>query len=128
MSSEDTRRPFIARTVRSFGPLIIVAWLALTVLATLASVGWSWKSAIPALEHVAEKNSVSLIPSDAPAGIAMKRMGHLFKESDSDSSAMIVLEGQQPLGDDARAYYARLIQDLRNDPQHIEHVQDLWGD
>lgn len=128
MSVEDTRRPFMARTVRRFGPLIIVAWLAVTLLATLAAVGWSWKSAIPALEHVAEKNSVSLIPSDAPAGIAMKRMGHLFQESDSDSSAMIVLEGQESLGDDAREYYARLIQDLRNDPKHIEHVQDLWGD
>ena len=129
MSTEDTRRrPFIARTVRNLAPLIIVAWLAVTLLATLASVGWSWKSAIPALEHVAEKNSVSLIPSDAPAGIAMKRMGQLFKESDSDSSAMIVLEGQQSLGDDAREYYARLIQALKNDPKHIEHVQDLWGD
>lgn len=128
MSTEQIRRPFIARTVRSFGPLIIVAWLVAIVLATLSSVDWSWKSAIPALEHVAEKNSVSLIPADAPAGIAMKRMGKLFGESDSDSSAMIVLEGQQPLGEDTRQYYSGLIQALRNDPQHIEHVQDLWGD
>ena len=37
---------------------------------------------------------------------AMKHMGQVFKESDSDSSAMIVLEGQQPLGDDAHQYYA----------------------
>ncbi|MFN8042516.1 MAG: RND family transporter [Mycobacterium sp.] len=128
MSTEQTRRPFVARTVRKFGSLIIVGWLVVIVLATLASVDWSWKSAIPALEHVAEKNSVSLIPNDAPAGIAMKRMGKLFGESDSDSSAMIVLEGQQPLGDDTRDYYTRLIQDLRNDKQHVEHVQDLWGD
>ena len=128
MSTEQIRRPFVARTVRRFGSLIIVAWLAVIVLATLSSVDWSWKSAIPALEHVAEKNSVSLIAADAPAGIAMKRMGKLFGESDSDSSAMIVIEGQQPLGEDTRAYYARLIQDLRSDPQHVEHVQDLWGD
>ena len=127
-STEQIRRPFFARTVRRFGSLIIVAWLAVILLATLSSVDWSWKSAIPALEHVAEKNSVSLIPNDAPAGIAMKRMGKLFGESDSDSSAMIVLEGQQPLGDDAREYYAKLVQDLRSDKQHVEHVQDLWGD
>ncbi len=31
----------------------------------------------------------------------MTRVGKVFKESDSDSSAMIVLEGDQPLGDDA---------------------------
>ena len=57
----------------------------------------------------------------------MKRMGKLFGESDSDSSAMIVIEGNSRLGR-YRAYYARLIQDLRSDPQHVEHVQDLWGD
>ena len=36
------------------------------------------------------------------------RMGKDFKESDSDSFAMIVLEGQQPLGDDAHTYYAEI--------------------
>ena len=59
---------------------------------------------------------------------AMTRMGKDFKESDSDSFAMIVLEGQQPLGDDAHQYYAGLVRELRNDPKHVEHVQDLWGD
>ncbi len=39
---------------------------------------------------------------------AMMRMGKDFKESDSDSSAMIVLEGQQPLGDDAHNVLRRL--------------------
>ena len=56
------------------------------------------------------------------------RMGKDFKESDSDSFAMIVLEGQQPLGDDAHTYYAGLVRELRDDPKHVEHVQDLWGD
>ena len=55
-------------------------------------------------------------------------MGKAFKESDSDSFAMIVLEGRQPLGDDARTYYRGLVRKLRNDPKHVEHVQDLWGD
>ena len=59
---------------------------------------------------------------------AMTRMGKDFKESDSDSFAMIVLEGQQPLGDDAHQYYAGLVRELRDDPKHVEHVQDLWGD
>ena len=58
----------------------------------------------------------------------MKRMGKDFKESDSDSFAMVVLEGQQPLGDDAHTYYAGLVRELRADPKHVEHVQDLWGD
>ena len=49
---------------------------------------------------------------------AMTRMGKDFKESNSDSFAMIVLEGQQPLGDDAHRYYAGLVRELRNDPKH----------
>ena len=68
------------------------------------------------------------MPEDAPSVQAMKRMGQDFQESNSDSSAMIVLEGQQPLGEDAHQYYAGLVRELRNDPAHVEHVQDLWGD
>ena len=84
--------------------------------------------AVPSLEHVGQEHSVPLAPQDAPAVQAMKRMGKDFKESDSDSFAMVVLEGQQPLGDDAHAYYAELVRELRDDPKHVEHVQDLWGD
>jgi putative drug exporter of the RND superfamily len=58
----------------------------------------------------------------------MTRIGKDFKESDSDSYAMIVLEGHDPLGDDAHQYYAGLVRQLRDDPKHVEHVQDLWGD
>jgi RND superfamily putative drug exporter len=128
MSSEHSRPPFIARTIRRFALLIILAWLLLTVISTLASVGGKWSAAIPSLERVAEKHSVSLMPKDAPSVQAMRRIGQDFKESNSDSSAMIVLEGQQPLGEDAQQYYSGLVRDLRNDPKHVEHVQDLWGD
>ncbi len=55
-------------------------------------------------------------------------MGQKFKESDSDSFAMIVLEGQQKLGDDAHRYYNSLIRQLRDDPTRVQHVQDFWGD
>ncbi|MDH6195671.1 RND superfamily putative drug exporter [Mycobacterium frederiksbergense] len=126
--TENSRPPFIARTVRRYSPVIIVGWLTLVLVLTLASVGGDWSAAIPSLERVAEKNSVSLMPADAPSAQAMKRVGHNFEESDSDSFAMIVLEGQQPLGDDAHQYYSGLVRELRNDPKHVEHVQDLWGD
>ena len=45
--------------------------------------------------------------------IAMKHVGKVFEEFDSNSSVMIVLEGQQPLGDDAHKYYDELIDKLR---------------
>ncbi|PQM45851.1 Siderophore exporter MmpL4 [Mycobacterium talmoniae] len=119
MSAEHPRPPLIARVIRTLSPLIILAWIALVLVVTLA---------IPSLEEVGQEHSVSLSPQDAPSVQAMLRMGKDFKESDSDSFAMIVLEGQQPLGDDAHAYYAGLMRDLRDDPKHVEHVQDLWGD
>ncbi|MDG5481779.1 MMPL/RND family transporter [Mycolicibacterium gadium] len=128
MRNEHHRPPFIARTIRRFSLLIILGWLVMIVVSNLASVGWNWAAAIPSLEHVAERHSVSLMPEDAPSGQAMRRMGEKFEESSSDSSAMIVLEGEQPLGEDAQQYYSGLVTDLRNDPAHVEHVQDLWGD
>jgi putative drug exporter of the RND superfamily len=119
MSTERPQPPFIARTMRRFSLFIILAWVALILSVTLT---------VPSLEHVGQQHSVSLSPEDAPSVQAMKRMGKDFKESDSDSFAMIVLEGHQPLGDDAHNYYAGLVRELRDDPKHVEHVQDLWGD
>ncbi|AKS34807.1 RND family transporter [Mycolicibacterium goodii] len=128
MNVPQSRPPFIARTIRTFSPLIIVAWIVVVLVTNLASVGGDWKAAIPSLERVAEQNSVSLMPQDAPSARALMRMGQLFKESDSDSAAMIVLEGTDPLGEDAHEYYAKLVARLRTESKHVEHVQDLWGD
>jgi putative drug exporter of the RND superfamily len=119
MSTDRPRPPVIARTIRRFPLFIILAWVALTLIVTLA---------VPSLEQVGQGHSVSMSPKDAPSVQAMMRMGKDFKESDSDSFAMIVLEGQQPLGGDAHQYYAGLVRELRDDPKHVEHVQDLWGD
>src|SRR5215470_14084570 len=118
MSTERTKTPFTARMIRTLAPVIILAWVALTATVTFG---------VPWLETVGREHSVPLAPQDAPAVQAMQRMGKDFKESDSDSFAMLVLEGQQPLGDDAHRFYDRLIRDLRADPKHVEHVQDLWA-
>jgi len=98
---------------------IILGWLAVIVILTLA---------VPPLEVVGEAHSVSLVPKDAPSFEAMKRINTVFKEGNSDSTATIVLEGDQPLGDDAHRYYDGLIRKLRDDPKHVHNVQDFWGD
>jgi RND superfamily putative drug exporter len=41
---------------------------------------------------------------------------------------MVVLEGDQPLGDAAHKYYDGLIDKLEADTKHVQHVQDFWGD
>ncbi len=116
----STERPqLMARTIHRLSPLIVLAWVAFALTVTFA---------VPSLEQVGRLHSVPLNARDAPSVEAMTRMGKVFKESDSDSFAMIVLESQQPLGHDARTYYAELVRKLKNDSQHVEHVQDLWGD
>lgn len=88
-------RPRIASFIRRFSVLIILAWIVVAALATFA---------IPPLEVVEREHSVSLSPPDAPSVQAMKRMGEVFQESNSNSVAVLVLEGQEPLGDDAHRY------------------------
>ena len=51
-----------------------------------------------------------------------------FKEANSESTAMVVLEGQQPLGEAAHRYYNSLISQFEADPKHVQHVQNFWGD
>ena len=58
----------------------------------------------------------------------MMRIGKVFEEFDSDSSAMIVLEGDAPLGEDAHRFYDDMIAKLRADTKHVQHIQDFWGD
>ena len=57
----------------------------------------------------------------------MKQIGANFQEFDSDSTAMIVLEGDQPLGDEAHRYYDELVDKLEADTAHIQHVAGLLG-
>jgi RND superfamily putative drug exporter len=115
-------RQLVARTVRRFSVLIILAWLAIMGFLIIC---------VPPLEQVEHEHSVSLNPPDAPSLIAAKRATEDFEQSGqsgSGSLAMIVLEGQQPLGDDAHKYYDRLISQLKDDPQHVGHILDYWGD
>ncbi|OBI81550.1 RND family transporter [Mycobacterium sp. 1245805.9] len=119
MSTEVPQPPFVARMVRRFCVPIILGW---TAIALIVSVG------VPSLEHVAEERSVPMSPKDAPSVKAITRMGEDFKESDSDSFALIVLEGEQPLGDDAHKFYDSMIRQLEADTKHVQHVHDFWGD
>jgi len=112
-------RPLIARLIHKWAWPIIFFWLAVAALLSVF---------VPSLEDVGQAHSVSLSPADAPSYIAMKRIGQAFDEGNTDSSAMIVLEGNQPLGDDAHRYYDSMIRQLRADKKHVLSVQDFWGD
>ncbi|OQZ94010.1 hypothetical protein BST11_01400, partial [Mycobacterium alsense] len=104
--------------LHAFAVPIILCWIGIAVVLSLF---------VPSLEVVGQERSVSLSPNDAPSVVAMKRIGHAFNEGETDSAAMIVLEGDQPLGDDAHKYYDAMIRKLRQD-KHVLSVQDFWGD
>ena len=120
MSAHGTdSRTGIPRFIRAFAVPIILIWVAFTAAVNLL---------VPQVEKVGMANAISMSPQDAPAVIAAKRMGEKFGESTSDSIAMVVLVGEEPLGESAREYYNTLIGKFDADSKHVEHVHDFWGD
>ena len=119
LAPKPPERHAIPRLIRTFAVPVILIWIA--IIAVLNTV-------VPQLEIVGQQRSVSMSPDDAPSMIAMKRIGEVFQEGDSDSSAMIVLEGQEPLGQDAHEFYDKLIAKLREDTVHVQSIQDFWSD
>ncbi|MGE2835860.1 RND family transporter [Mycobacterium sp. SMC-4] len=112
-------RPLIPRLIRTFAVPIILIWIGVMAFLNVS---------VPQLEAVGEARAVSMSPDDAPSLISMKKVGELFEEGDSDSSVMIIFEGEQPLGDEAHAWYDELVDRLEADPRHVQSVQDFWSD
>ena len=113
-------RPLVARTIQRMAVPIILVWLGIVAALSIA---------VPSLEAVEQQHSVSLNPVDAPALQASERISDAFDSTDGGGGVvMIVLEGQQPLGDEAHRYYDEMIRQLRDDPKHVLAIQDFWGD
>jgi putative drug exporter of the RND superfamily len=118
-AAPHAKRPLLAHAIRLLAVPIILVWIAITVIVNTIA---------PSLSVVGEAHSTPMAPEDAPSMKAMQLMGHNFKEFNSNSTVMIVLEGQQPLGPDAHQYYDSIIAKLQQQPQHVENIQDFWGD
>jgi RND superfamily putative drug exporter len=119
MSNHSDRRPTVAHTIRRLAVPILLFWLALAAIPNIV---------VPQLEEVGRQHNVGLSSPDAPSYQAIKHIGKVFHEFDTDSSAMIVLEGDKPLGADVHRFYDTLIHKLEQDKKHVQHVQDFWGD
>jgi putative drug exporter of the RND superfamily len=118
-SPGHAKRPFLPHAIRLLAVPIILLWvLVVVVVNTIA----------PTLEVVGEAHAAPMTPEDAASMKAMMLMGHNFEEFNSNSTVMIVVEGQQQLSDDAHKYYGSIIAQLQQDPDHIQHIQDFWGD
>jgi RND superfamily putative drug exporter len=116
---EAPRRSVIPRTIRVLALPIILGWIAIMVVLN---------AVVPQLEEVGKLRSVSMSPDNAPSMIAIKRVGKVFDEFKSNSSAMVVLESDHQLDDAAHKFYDEMIKKLEADTKHVEHIQDFWGD
>jgi len=108
-----------ARLIRKLALPILLIWIAIAAVSNTVS---------PQLEVVGWERSVGQNAPDAPGILAMRHIGKVFNEFDSDSAAMLVIEGDKPLGPEAHNYYDGLVKRLQADKEHVEHVQDFWGD
>ena len=113
------QRPHIAHWIRWLSLPIIIGWLFLTFLTN---------SIVPQVEVVGQAQSVPMAADDAPSTIAMNKIGKVFEEFNSNTSVMVLLESDQPLGDAAHEYYNQVVAKLKADTTHVEHVQDFWSD
>ena len=116
---DPVRQSRVARNIRRLAIPITIFWVAVAALTNVL---------LPTLEIVGARHTVAQSSPDSPSLKAMKHIGAVFGEFDSDSNAMVVLEGDQPLGADAHQFYATLVKKLSADTTHVEHVQDFWGD
>ena len=83
----------------------------------------------PQLEVVGETHSAPMAPQDAPSMQAMKRMGAQLQ------GVQLQQHGHGRRGGPAAArrrtrtsYYDEIIRKLQQDPKHVQHIQDFWGD
>ncbi|GLD42937.1 putative transport protein MmpL1 [Mycobacterium kiyosense] len=115
----DGGRVVASRIIRWLALPIILFWLALCALMNTVT---------PPLSKVAGTHAVSFSAHDAPSLIAMKRIGKDFQQFNYDTTAMVLLEGRDKLGDSAHRFYDTLIAKLSEDRAHVEHVENFWGD
>jgi RND superfamily putative drug exporter len=118
ISTQKTQRTFFARTIRKFSLLVVLAWIALVVMINVI---------VPQLEPVTKANQRPLVPLDAPSAKALIQVGEVFKESDSNSLVMVVLEGTDKLDETDHAFYDELVAKLQHD-KHVQYVMNLWGE
>ncbi|MCI4674753.1 MMPL/RND family transporter [Candidatus Mycolicibacterium alkanivorans] len=119
LAGRPTRTDHIARWVRRLCVPIVLFWVAIAAMTNVL---------VPQLEAVGEQHNVALSSPDSPSLQAFQRIGKVFGEFNSDSAAMVVLEGDQPLGADAHGYYDDLVKRMEADTKHVQHVQNFWGD
>ncbi|WP_319449251.1 MULTISPECIES: RND family transporter [unclassified Mycobacterium] len=108
-----------AQLINRYAPLVLCCWVV------AAGVG---NVLVPQLETVVAEHSRSFMPAEAESSIAVRRSAELFGEAATNNLNYVVLERDQPLQPQDRAYYDALVSALRADTVHVKSVTDLWAD
>jgi RND superfamily putative drug exporter len=105
----------------------MVRLLAIPIIIFWALLAITTNTFVPKVEDVATELAGPEVPTYAPSQFALLHIGDVFKESNSTSLTMVVLEADHPLSDSDHQYYDGLVQRLKADTQHVQYVMDLWG-
>ena len=117
-AADTQKRAFVARAIRKLAVPIALFWFVIAAASN---------ALVPQLEVVGAARSVPQNALDSPSLQAMGHIGKVFGEFDSDSAAMIVLEGNQPLGDAAHRFYDTLVRRLNQDICWVKARHPLSG-
>jgi putative drug exporter of the RND superfamily len=99
--------------------VIVLVWLLIGVLAA-----WQRGYFKTGETSCATAGTIALTVITGPLTYA----GVNPKVTHSNTTVVIFLEGMEPLGNDAHRYYDSLIRQLEDDPKHVQHIQNVWGD
>ncbi|MDT5163116.1 MAG: putative drug exporter of the superfamily, partial [Mycobacterium sp.] len=111
--------PFLPKWIHRLALPIVLVWLGIVFVTNTVA---------PQLEVVSKNHSVSQSPHDAVSFQSQMRVGKTFDEFNTDNSAMVLLEGDKPLGAEAHHYYDEIVKRLEQDKKHVQHIQDFWSD
>ncbi|OZG27718.1 hypothetical protein BH683_017795 [Williamsia sp. 1138] len=116
--ANKARRPLVARALYSFSVPVIIAWLL---------VAGGLNVVFPQLETVINRHAQSFMPDEASAVQALVKMGGHFGGGGSNNFVYVLIEGDDVLGDDARQYYATVLDKLTADTAMVNSAMDLWS-
>ena len=111
-------RPRFARFLYACSLPVIVIWLL---------IAGSLNIVVPQLESTVTEHAQSFLPDEASSVQALVKMGEYFGGGGSNNFVYVLMEGDEPLGPDARTYYNDLLAALTADTEHVNSAMDLWS-
>ncbi|EFV12801.1 RND family transporter [Segniliparus rugosus] len=112
-------RPPLGRLLHKFAAPVVVLWLLLAGALNLV---------VPQLETVIQQRAQSFLPDEAASVQAFMKLGKYFGGTGTNNFGYLLVEGDQPLDEEAHQYYSTLLAKLLADKRHVNSALDLWSD